>query len=556
MTASTSTLTPDTTVVSGAVADAETPIDLANVTGLDKFTATTTAMARGAQPDYPRWLRHVHGAAGCSQPVRLVGQLRTQTVDTSTGQITNEVATSTAGMPDGVIYKACGNRRASVCPSCAEIYRADAYQLVAAGLKGGKGVPETVGGHPAVFATLTAPGFGIVHTTRTTKKNKPAPCCARRTPDLCRHGVDLRCMRVHQDGDHRLGTPLCSECYDYDHHAIWNVHASELWRRTQMTAKRLLDRYARDHGHVPRVRNPATGRLRWGKTPVRISFGKCAEFQRRGLVHFHILARFDGINPNDPDDVIAPPAWANSFLLAWILRNAVEHTSFQTHGLVLVDHHGNQLVDQPEGWPMAWGSSQGIDIRPVRVRGSDPLTEERVADELDHTGRRRMLTGSAVAGYLAKYATKATEITGHTSRKITPSTVEFYANNTHPGRLIASCWRLGQRGLQTTTEWEDSGYHRLRRWAHMLGFGGHFFTKSRRYSTTFRQLRKARVDYRRAHHERAEHLEENEEIETIAELVYAGTGWHTTGDALLANTAAALAREHRYIGRLEIATTG
>ncbi|MEQ7009383.1 replication initiator [Actinopolymorpha sp. B17G11] len=541
MTGSTSTITPDTHSVPGAVAAAETPtIDLTDLAGLDKFTATATAMARGARPDYPRWLRHVHSAAGCTQPVRLTGRIRSRTVNTQTGQIISETpAVSTTGMPDGVIYKACGNRRASVCPSCAEIYRADAYQLVAAGLKGGKGVPDTVGGHPAIFATLTAPGFGIVHTTRTNKKNKPAPCRARKTPDLCAHGVDQRCMRRHQDGDHQLGQPLCADCYDYDHHAIWNSQASELWRRTTIAANRLLTRYAEDHGHIDKA---------------RISFGKCAEFQRRGLVHFHILARFDGIDPDDPDAVIPPPAWANTFLLIWVLREAVQRTRFQTHGLVLGDHHGHQLVHQPNGWPMSWGTQ--VDIRPVRVRGDDPLTEQRVSQELDHTGRRRMLSGNAVAGYLAKYATKATEAAGHSSRRLTPSTVDYYATNTHPGRIIGACWRLGARGLQTTTEWKTTQYYRLRRWAHMLGYGGHFFTKSRRYSTTFRILRKARVDYRRAHHERQEHLEENEHIETIAELVYAGTGWHTTGDALLANTAAALAREHRYTARLEMATTG
>jgi hypothetical protein len=45
--------------------------------------------------------------------------------------------------PDGVLLKACGARRESRCPLCAATYRADAYQLLAAGLKGGKGVPES-----------------------------------------------------------------------------------------------------------------------------------------------------------------------------------------------------------------------------------------------------------------------------------------------------------------------------------------------------------------------------------------------------------------------------
>jgi hypothetical protein len=34
----------------------------------------------------------------------------------------------------------------------------------------------------------------------------------------------------------------------------------------------------------------------------------------------------------------------------------------------------------------------------------------------------------------------------------------------------------------------------------VLGFGGHFSTKSRRYSTTLRALRDARTTWRRTHH--------------------------------------------------------
>src|SRR6185369_12829753 len=91
------------------------------------------------------------------------------------------------------------------------------------------------------------------------------------------------------------------------------------------------------------------------------------------------------------------------------------------------------------------------------------------------------VTEGMVAGYLAKYATKATEATGHTSRRLTADTIDVYADpdGTHTERLVEACWTLGGR----------SGWDSLRRWAHMLGFGGHFLTKSRRYSTTFRVLR-------------------------------------------------------------------
>ena len=99
------------------------------------------------------------------------------------------------------------------------------------------------------------------------------------------------------------------------------------------------------------------------------------------------------------------------------------------------------------------------------------------------------VTDLAVASYLAKYSTKGTEATGHASARITAETIDLYANpdGTHPERLIDACWSLGAH----------PGYVSLRRWAHMLGFGGHFLTKARRYSVTFRDLRQARITYRR-----------------------------------------------------------
>jgi hypothetical protein len=157
-----------------------------------------------------------------------------------------------------------------------------------------------------------------------------------------------------------------------------------------------------------------------------------------------------------------------------------------------------------------------------------------------------------VAGYLAKYATKGTEITGHASGRITPDTVDLYGNpaGTHAERLIHACWTTGK----------DLGYRGLRRWAHMLGFGGHFLTKARRYSVTFRALRDARITYRRTQTagpehgpvRTAEHTGEETTL-TIGTLAYGGTGWKTTGDALLANTAADQARRRREAGREDLA---
>ncbi len=50
----------------------------------------------------------------------------------------------------------CGNHRTTRCPFCAELYRQDTYHLIAAGLRGGKNVPDQVATHPRAFATLIA----------------------------------------------------------------------------------------------------------------------------------------------------------------------------------------------------------------------------------------------------------------------------------------------------------------------------------------------------------------------------------------------------------------
>ncbi len=85
----------------------------------------------------------------------------------------------------------------------------------------------------------------------------------------------------------------------------------------------------------------------------------------------------------------------------------------------------------------------------------------------------------------------------------------------------------------------------------MLGYRGHFATKSRRYSTTMRALRTARRDWKRRQHPPA-HPGASPAVITLADLTWAGRGWRTTGDALLALSAAARTREHWRIAREEV----
>jgi hypothetical protein len=463
------------------------------------------AVARAASTaDYPAWLDHTQSAGGCVRPVRLRGEAHI--VSERTGRIIS--TRHSDDMPDGVIYKACGNRRAAVCPSCAETYRGDTYQLVLAGLQGGKGITTTVVQHPSAFVTFTAPTFGPVHGTRAIRGHdghlRNRSCRPRREPEFCPHGVDLRCHQTHRDGEKILGTPLCLDCYDHDHQVVWNALSGELWRRTMDRAKDILRTEAKKHGAT-----------------VKLSYGKVAEMQARGVAHFHALMRLDGVNPLDPT-VLEPPACAATFaMLADAIRRAA--TAIRLRSL--------PHPDNADGWLIEWGTQ--LDVRPVRQAVDGAITE------------------TAVAGYLAKYATKGAEATGHSSARLTNATVNRYATqHTHAGRLVDACWRLGRPGsdLDETEAAKNSGrlsYRRLQRWAHMLGFGGHFSTKSRQYSTTLKALREARANWRRDHHRTADHTDDVETTLIVGNFTYAGTGWKTIGDALLANTAAAKAREHR-----------
>jgi hypothetical protein len=475
---------------------------------------------------YHAWLDHVWHAAACTRPVRLRGDIKH--IDPATGELLRTIPT--IGMPDGAIYKPCGNRRTSVCPGCAETYRRDAYHIIRAGLIGGKGVSPAVATHPAVFVTLTAPSFGPVHTRPVRKHTctdrsrctcRPGPCHARRDTATCEHGRAVFCFTRHRRDDPKLGQPLCPDCYHYPAHVVWNNQAGELWRRTKQAIERRLGQLARRRG-IPPIRVPSGD----GKTrlvdPVRLAHGKAAEYQARGAVHFHALLRLDGYDHEDPGRLLPPPSVITIADLDDAIRQVAGAISYRTPS-----HPA-----RPGGWTITWGTE--LDIRIITMTGTGTITD------------------LAVASYLAKYSTKSTEVTGHASARITTDTISMYANpdGTHTERLIAACWDTGA----------DPGYASLRRWAHMLGFGGHFLTKARRYSVRFANLRQARVRYRRGQDtgpghgpiRTADHADD-ETILVIGTFSYAATGWRTTGDALLANTAADQARKRRQAGHDELA---
>ncbi|MFG2020962.1 replication initiator [Actinomadura geliboluensis] len=386
------------------------------------------------RPDFERWAARARATGGCAQPVFLTGTV--QHVHTGTGELLHSYSTDTE--PDGALPVACKTRRASRCPACAEIYRADTYQLIRAGLAGGKGIPDSVSGHPAAFITLTAPSFGPVHARRVRNGGRVERCHPRRGATPCPHGVVASCAVRHSDDDPRLGEPLCPDCYDYAGSVLFNALAPELWRRFTLALRRYL---AKSAGLTQKE----------FRETLAVSFAKVAEYQRRGVVHFHAVIRFDG--PDGP--ATSPPGWANVRLLEDAVRHAAGAVSVTTPAAPGIPARS-----------LSWGAQ--VDIRAITSSGT--------------------LTQQAVAGYIAKYATKAAECVGTLDRRLQPSDdLDELPITPHARRLMNACLTLGAL--------EEFADLRLVQWAHMLGFRGHFSTKSRRYSTTLGALRAARIAY-------------------------------------------------------------
>jgi hypothetical protein len=545
---------------------------------------------RAARPDFPAFEAQLRSSGYCARPVRLRGTIETCDKDGRTR------VWSTETEPNGVLRKACGKRREAVCPPCAERYRQDAYQLIAAGLRGGKGVPDTAADHPAVFATLTAPSFGVVHSRALGGDGRPRHCRPRRDDPVCRHGNRLSCGEIHDEGDPCLGEPLCLECFDYIAAVIWNNTLGELWRRTTIYVRRALARHA----------EMTQAKL---NLEVRPAYAKVTEYQKRGLVHVHVLVRLDRAMPQYREHGVRPPgARFDAELLERALRTAVA----EVFAPIPAELGGGRIT---------WGSA--LDVRQLR------------------TGDER----GEIAGYLAKYATKSTEQAGGLLHRVDADHVERAAVREHVRNFMSAAFVLdaiaGTRRKQTTpsvdqpapdveTDWHvaalairvrramgtdellrirlhegtehigravrlgeagparrdttlvvelDSGQlvhladvavvgHANRRFrrrdrrdprlaacAHAFGYRGHCLTKSRRYSTTFKQLRADREAW--VHEQILARSRDAAQralagaVGRIVTLECEGVGHVTAADEYLATSEAARARERRRIGREE-----
>jgi hypothetical protein len=464
----------------------------------------------------------VAATGGCADPIHLVGD--SSTVEAATGEVLHRY--DTKDERNRRLLVACRNRRASRCAPCAEIYRADTYQLIRAGLAGGKSVPDSVASHPRVFATLTAPSFGAVHHRVLNPDNTVQRCHS-----------DAGCHRRHSADDPCLGQAVDSDDYDYSGAVIWNALAGVLWHRTTTLILR----------HLARHLGLSEGELR---RRARLSYGKVAEFQARGLVHFHVIVRLDG-----PDGPEQPPPEG---LTVEILSAAIEAAARRA---VVVSPDSAAAGGTRQ---VRWGDQ--LDIQPI--------TTAEAGGEL---------TDQKVAGYVSKYSTKAAESTGTLDRPVVcwrckgtgqdpddnglckachgratrHDDVHQLVDNPHAQAMISACWILGVQ--------PELDKLRLRPWAHMLGFRGHYSTRSRCYSTTLSALRQARRDWRdrrllaafghsdegqvvRGEDERSDQSQD-ETVLVLGHWQYIGRG-HTHGEAIYARTIAQDVADSRRLRRL------
>ena len=292
-------------------------------------------IARASDPKRERWLQQVRRTGACRHPIRLRGAVRRG----------GELVYCTTNEPDGALMVRCGNRRAECCPSCAREYGGDMWQLIYAGLAGGrKGVPESVAEHPQVFATLTAPSFGAVHTRRD-------------------DGRRCRCGRRHAVDDPVLGAAVDPATYDYVGAVLWNWHAPVLWNRFTTELVRVL-------AGAAGLSEAACRRL------VRVAYAKVAEFQARGLVHFHAIIRLD----HPTDRARAPGLHVSADDLTDAIVEAARRCRVQGHA------GGGELLEL--------GFGEQLHTRVLAdARDGEPLDPE------------------AVAAYVAKYSCKGSHET-------------------------------------------------------------------------------------------------------------------------------------------------
>lgn len=281
----------------------------------------------------------------------------------------------------------CGNRRRSACPPCAALYRGDVSALLRQGaLDQGTG--------RFLWLTITAPSFGSVHSI---------PNAGSRWTQT--KGHQCRCGTAHNAEDEYLrGVPLDPSSYDYDGQVRWNQQAPRLFSRTMDALSGCLGE--------------------------RLQYFKVAEFQYRGCVHFHVIAR------------IADEA-------------AVEYQ---------LDRSGRKRASELEAVIRAAGIHPGGDRRSAQLSWGNQVIAEVI--EVRHKENK---TARRLLGYVAKIL----------SYEVKDLDVDAKGPREHFARL-----RQAATGLRCARGTCSPGpANKCRAPLHRnIGFGGHVASRSRQWS--------------------------------------------------------------------------
>ncbi|OBH15081.1 replication initiator [Mycobacterium sp. E3247] len=399
---------------------------------IDHHRVITQMMRRASSPGFDAWWRRADSVGFCANPIQLIG-------------------TDDQGHKR-TAWVRCNNRRATVCPSCSDLYARDTWQLVAAGTTGGRhNITPSVADRPQVFATLTAPSFGPVHGSAGSvcRDHRTMGCYKR-----CPHGKPLWCSTIHDSPDLAVGQPLCAKCYDYLGHVLFTWHLPELWRRFTIALRRNLAKHLKAAGI-------ASG-------SVKASFVKVVEMQARAIPHIHALIRLDP--PDDPAGT--GPAWGSPISaaeLAALIQQAAR--------AVTLDVPNPDTDQSGDAAPLLVRFGAQIDTQPLRTENHTAPTE---------SSRR-------IAGYLAKYVTKSLQDFGIAARRLSAEAIADLDVTEHVRAILTTIAHLAD---QAHTLGIDA-LAGIGRWLHALGYRGHVTTKSRRYSVTMGALRAIRATWAR-----------------------------------------------------------
>jgi hypothetical protein len=242
---------------------------------------------------------------------------------------------------------------------------------------------------------------------------------------------------------------------------VWQWHAPELWRRFCIALQRGLA--ARCGFTVPDFRQRCV-----------IAYSKVVEFQARGVIHVHAPIRLDGAQGPDGPAPDVP-------LTTRDLEDAIHVTAAR----VALD---SGPLSGGVVYRLRWGAQ--VDTRTITDTADQQTRNPRVAHPRQ------------VAGYLAKYLTKATEDFGLPQRVHSAAHAATTGASVHAVRLIKAAEYLAEH---------SGAYARLLAHLASLGYRGHPITKSRGYSVTFGQIRRAK----RLHRARPAGLEPDADVREL-----------------------------------------